>query len=113
MDVFGLSTSAKGPSRRMLDHLEDRRVFVVYDGDDAGRAAVHEWMRARPHESFVVRLPEETDILSCGLPIGDLLVRARRKRTDSASEPGSPGDRIRGRSAAADTRTRQAYPTVS
>lgn len=72
-DVLGLPTGAlQIPTAHQLEQLEGRVVWLVFDGDDAGKAATATWMDrlARGH---IVEVPRNHDLVSCGISMHDLL----------------------------------------
>jgi len=57
------------------ERLAGRTVFLAFDADMAGRIAEARWREALLPESAVVTvpLPDGEDVLSCGIPILDLM----------------------------------------
>lgn len=77
-DVFGLPTGAlQTPTEQQLAQLEGRDVWLAFDGDAAGNRAREIWMErlARGHN---VDVPIDHDLLSCGIPIWNLLCTSGR-----------------------------------
>ena len=68
-DVFGLPTGAQS---RIQDHwverLKYRDVYIIFDGDDAGRNSARKWAKALSSDTHVIRvdLPAGEDICSLG-----------------------------------------------
>lgn len=76
VDVLGLPSGAgQFVSREWLDVLKDREVVVAFDADDSGFKAAARWCDARPG-TLVARLPEGEDLLSCGIPVAEVMDRA-------------------------------------
>ncbi len=76
IDVFGLPSGASQQVRdEWLALLKDREVTIAFDSDDAGMKAAAKWVDVRSG-TLVVRLPEDEDLLSCGIPVHEVLDRA-------------------------------------
>lgn len=76
VDVFGLPSGASQQVRdEWLALLRDREVTIAFDSDEAGMKAAAKWCDVRPG-TMVARLPEGKDIVSCGIPIRELLDHA-------------------------------------
>ena len=84
IDVFGLPSGASQDiTAEQLELCANRKVvFIAFDADDAGVTAARRWSAALPVR--VVRLPDGEDVLSCGIPVLDLL-RASRVPTPLVS----------------------------
>jgi hypothetical protein len=72
-DVFGLASgTAQLPTREAGMLLQGRRVWLALDPDDAGTRALERWQSVLPCASSV-SVPAGEDLLSCGIPVIDLL----------------------------------------
>ncbi len=58
-----------------LARLRGRKLILVFDSDDAGMSAAKRWVNTRP-DALLARLPEGEDLLSCGIPVREVLSRA-------------------------------------
>ena len=77
VDVFGLPAgAAQRPPEQALLELAGRHVSLAFDGDLAGRIATARWRDALG-AAHVVPIPDGEDLLSCGIPVSDLLAEAR------------------------------------
>lgn len=75
VDVMGIPTGVRQqPSPFMLEQLRDRRVWIVFDGDDPGQEGAHIWNDAlgQPEKRIIV-VPNGEDVCSCGIPATELL----------------------------------------
>lgn len=72
-DVFGLGSGAsQNPTDEMRERLAGRTVYICGDGDHAGALANQKWYEAGI-TAFIVRMPEEEDLLSCGISASELI----------------------------------------
>ena len=79
VDVLGLPAgAAQKPLEAARAKLQFRTVWLAFDADMAGRIAEARWREhlAPVCNVFVIRLPEGEDVLSCGVPIRDLMQQA-------------------------------------
>jgi len=82
IDVLGLPSGVSQSIREeWLEQLKDRELTLAFDQDEAGMAGARAWAAARP-DALLARLPEGEDLLSCGVPVVELLERARVPRHD-------------------------------
>ena len=68
-DVFGLPTGAQTRIKaEWLKRLHNRNVFLMFDGDEAGRSAGEKWMQSLPIgvQGVRVDLPDGEDCVSAG-----------------------------------------------
>jgi hypothetical protein len=83
IDVLGLPSGANQSLRpEWLEQIGDRELTIVFDSDRAGMTAARQWVAARPG-ALLARLPEGEDLLSCGLPVKEVLRHARSPRQPS------------------------------
>ncbi len=76
-DVLGLPAgAAQKPPEESVKRLAMRRVFLAFDADLAGRIATARWREALAGDALVIPIPEGEDVLSCGIPITDLIAEA-------------------------------------
>jgi len=76
VDVLALPSGAnQSIADDWLARLRGRKVFLVLDSDTAGMLAARQWVNMRP-DSLLARLPEGEDLLSCGIPVDEVLARA-------------------------------------
>lgn len=79
-DVFGLPSGAtQKPPLSAKRLLFKRRIYLAFDGDMAGSVATSLWREALQevaHQVLVVPIPAGEDVLSCGIPVGELLEQA-------------------------------------
>jgi hypothetical protein len=76
VDVLALPSGAsQSIADEWLAALKGRKVFLVLDSDNAGMTAAKSWVNLRP-DSLLARLPEGEDLLSCGIPVNEVLARA-------------------------------------
>lgn len=66
------------------EQLADREITLAFDSDDAGMAAARRWCAERP-DALLARLPEGEDLLSCGVPVVELIDRARVPMSSSGA----------------------------
>jgi hypothetical protein len=78
IDVLGLVSAAQTPTEQIKQRLAGRTVFVAGDGDEAGARANQQWIQAGIAR-HVVQLPEGEDVLSCGIPVRELIERADKR----------------------------------
>ena len=72
-DVLGLPSGAsQHPTDLTRSHLDGRTVYICGDGDHAGALANQMWYESGI-ASFIVRMPEGEDLLSCGIPVSELI----------------------------------------
>jgi hypothetical protein len=77
VDVLGLPSGAGATIQpEWLERVKNRRLFLVFDADRAGMVAARAWVGHRP-DALLARLPEDEDLLSSGLPVSEVLARAR------------------------------------
>jgi hypothetical protein len=82
VDVLGLPSGAgQGVPDSWIQELAGRELVMVFDADDAGMTAAAKWSGIRP-DALLARLPEGEDLLSCGIPVKEIL--------ESASVPMRP-----------------------
>lgn len=76
-DVMGLASgAAQKPPEDAIRRLSMRNVWLAFDADMAGRIAIAQWREALEGVAYQVRVvpvPEGHDVLSCGVPVSDLL----------------------------------------
>lgn len=85
VDVFGLPSGANAdPTEKMLTQLGSRRVILIFDGDKSGLDAMNLWNNMLSN-SLIVKLPDEKDISSCGIPVTNLI--KTYKMTNPISTP--------------------------
>lgn len=83
IDVFAMPSGAgQALQEEWLEQLKDRIVIIATDGDDEGMRCAKRWMTAR-NDALLIRVPEEEDILSSGIPVRELLEHARAPRRGS------------------------------
>lgn len=76
VDVVGLPSGAQQAlDADWLEMLDGRELTLMFDSDVAGMVAARQWYRAR-EDVRLARLPEDEDVLSCGIPVTELLDRA-------------------------------------
>lgn len=72
-EVFGLPTGAgQEPNKEQAEHIQDRSVWIMFDGDAAGRLAAGKW-KSRLARGHIVEIPAGEDIVSCGVSVLKLL----------------------------------------
>jgi hypothetical protein len=82
-DVFGLpSGAAQAVREEWLERLKGRDLVLGFDSDEEGMAAAARWGEKRP-DALVARLPEGEDVVSCGIPVRELIERAEVPRRHS------------------------------
>jgi len=83
VDVLGLPSGASQQIRpEWIEWLKGRELVLAFDADDEGMRAARRWCDARPG-TLLARLPEGEDLLSCGIPVKELLERAEEPRRHS------------------------------
>ena len=76
VDILALPSGAnQSIAADWLVRLQGRKVFLVLDSDSAGMTAAKAWVDMRP-DSLLARLPDGEDLLSCGIPVNEILARA-------------------------------------
>lgn len=80
VSVLGLPSGAtQDMPQSWTERLAGRRVTIAFDQDVAGRKAMLKWWLTIPGVR-IARLPSGEDLLSCGLPVGELYDAAERVR---------------------------------
>lgn len=75
-DVLALPSGASAAvTDDWVERVRGRRLFLLFDADQAGRRATAEWTARRP-DAYTGRLPEGEDLLSCGIPVLEVLQEA-------------------------------------
>ena len=75
-DVMGLPSGINQQAQdEWLERLADRTVVIVFDADVEGMKGALRWSKILPNALFI-RLPEDEDLLSCGIPVKELIQRA-------------------------------------
>lgn len=83
IDVLALPSGAGAKLRdEWLKAVEGREVIAAFDSDEAGFGAARLWVEARP-DIKLARLPEKEDIVSCGVPVRELIERAETPVVDT------------------------------
>jgi hypothetical protein len=81
--VLGLPSGAMQQlNSDWLAVLEGKSLVLAFDADKAGMDAARRWHAARG-DVLLARLPEGEDLLSCGIPVHELLDRATQPRRHS------------------------------
>jgi 5S rRNA maturation endonuclease (ribonuclease M5) len=57
-DVLGLPSASTYPAEELLDQLRDRRVTILFDGDEAGRDATKLWVKELTGVAAEIRITE-------------------------------------------------------
>jgi 5S rRNA maturation endonuclease (ribonuclease M5) len=80
-DVLGLPSGVNQAIRtEWLERLADRDVTIVFDSDGPGMKGAQIWIEKIP-SAKLARVPEDEDLLSCGIPVRELIERARRPKS--------------------------------
>lgn len=75
-DVLGLPSGAgQRVDESWLELLEGRELVLGFDADSEGMKAAQKWCSVRP-STMNMRLPEKEDLLSCNIPVKELIERA-------------------------------------
>jgi hypothetical protein len=79
VDVLALPSGASAAvTDDWIKVVAGRRLFLLFDADNAGRKASGQWLAVRP-DAFVGDLPEGEDLLSSGIPVLEVLQRASKE----------------------------------
>ncbi len=83
IDVLGIPSGVQGKiTEEWLAQLTDRELIIALDSDEEGVKAARRWIAARP-DAMLARLPDGEDLLSCGIPVEEIVERAETPRRSS------------------------------